>query len=92
MAPELFHAERKTVQSDLYAFGIIVYEWLTKTRLQAKTYHDWAVLHCQQLQIQLPKQLECFLPLLNGLMQKQVEQRFKSVSEAKDCLNSTILL
>ena len=92
MAPELFHAERKTVQSDLYAFGIIVYEWLTETRLQAKTYHDWAVLHCQQLQIQLPKQLECFLPLLNGLMQKHVEQRFKLVSDAKDCLNSTILL
>lgn len=92
MAPELFHAERKTVQSDLYAFGIILYEWLTQIKLQAKTYHEWAVLHCQQLYIQLPEQLEYFLPLLNGLMQKQVEQRFKSVSEAKHCLNSTILL
>lgn len=47
MAPELFHGANKTVQSDLYALGIVLYEWLTQTRLQANSYHEWAVLHCQ---------------------------------------------
>ena len=44
-------------------FGIILYEWLTQKNYKAKTYHEWAVLHCQQLQIQLPKQLECFFAI-----------------------------
>jgi serine/threonine protein kinase len=35
MAPELFHGT-KNVQSDLYAFGIVLYEWLSQIRLQAK--------------------------------------------------------
>ncbi|ENU29567.1 hypothetical protein F991_02619 [Acinetobacter sp. CIP-A165] len=92
MAPELFHGEAKSIQSDLYALGIILYEWLTNTKLNADTYYDWAVLHCQQLHIQLPKALECFFPLLNGLLQKRVEQRFRSVLDAKGCLNAIGLL
>lgn len=92
MAPELFHGAAKSIQSDLYALGIILLEWLTQTKLKADTYYDWAVLHCQLLQIQLPQELECFFPLLNGLMQKRVEQRFKSVLDAQGCLKSMGLL
>lgn len=92
MAPELFHGKPKTVQTDLYAFGIILYEWLSQTRVCAKNYHDWAVLHCQKLQIQLPNELQCFLPLLNGLLHKHKEQRLTSVVEAKHCLNVIDLL
>ena len=92
MAPELFHGKPKTVQTDLYAFGIILYEWLSQTRVCAKNYHDWAVLHCQKLQIQLPNELQCFLPLLNGLLHKHKEQRLNSVVEAKHCLNVIDLL
>ncbi|WP_332606059.1 protein kinase domain-containing protein [Acinetobacter sp. ESBL14] len=88
MAPELFHGAGKSIQSDLYALGVIVYEWLTQSRLTASTYHDWAVLHCQQLQIQLPIEFEVFLPLLNGLTQKHVKQRFNSVLAAKNSLNA----
>lgn len=88
MAPELFHGTAKSMQSDLYAFGIILYEWLMRTRLQANSYQDWAVLHCQQLVLQLPPHFACFLPLLNGLTQKQHEQRFKAVFEAKNTLNN----
>lgn len=92
MAPELFQGQAKSIQSDLYAFGIIVYEWLTQNRLTAKTYQDWAVLHCQQLEIQLPQALECFLPLLKGLLQKRIERRFQSVREVITSLNSINLL
>ena len=88
MAPELFHGASKSIQSDLYALGIIVYEWLIQSRLKASTYHDWAVLHCQQLYIQLPIEFEPFLSLLNGLTQKHVKQRFNSVLAAKTSLNA----
>ncbi|MCH7295557.1 protein kinase domain-containing protein [Acinetobacter higginsii] len=92
MAPELFQGAGKSIQSDLYALGIIVYEWLTQSRLKVSTYHDWAVLHCQQLHIQLPSTLQCFFPLLNGLTQKHIKQRFNSVLVAKDCLKQLDML
>ena len=87
MAPELFQGAAKTVQSDLYALGIILFEWLTYTRLQTKSYYDWAVLHCQQFQLQLPAKFQCFVPLLKGLLEKRVERRLSSILEAKNCLN-----
>ncbi|WP_109440845.1 protein kinase domain-containing protein [Acinetobacter haemolyticus] len=92
MAPELFHGKNKSVQSDLYAFGIILYEWLTQTKLRENTYHDWAVLHCQRMKIHVPKQFEPFLPLLEGLTQKHSEQRLCSVLDAQDVLNEINLL
>ncbi|MBR7715678.1 protein kinase domain-containing protein [Acinetobacter nosocomialis] len=88
MAPELFHGTSKSIQSDLYAFGIVLYEWLSQMRLQANTYHDWAVLHCQNLNIQLPDSVKIFYPLLVGLLQKQQKNRFSNAFEAINCLNA----
>lgn len=92
MAPELFHGQPKSVQSDLYAFGIILYEWLCQSRLSAKTYHDWAILHCQQLQIKLPDSLQCFLPILDGLLKKKMDERFGSVAELRNAIRTINLL
>ncbi|RKG35814.1 hypothetical protein D7V21_02800 [Acinetobacter guerrae] len=89
MAPELFHGSPKTIQSDLYALGIIFYEWLTQTGLSANSYMQWAVLHCQQLKIKLPTDLECFESLLNGLLSKQQNNRFNDVNQALTILNLT---
>lgn len=83
MAPELFHGQPKTAQSDIYALGIIFYEWLTQQRLQANSYHDWAYLHCQRLHIQLPAHLQAFLPLLNHMLAKSYSQRASSIAELK---------
>lgn len=88
MAPELFGGACKGVQSDLYAFGIVLYEWLTQTRLEAGSYYDWAVLHCQNLIIQLPTQFMNFYPLLSGLLQKKQQNRFSSAAEAINCLKA----
>src|SRR5690606_5901213 len=86
MAPELFHAEEKTVQTDIYALGIIFYEWLTGQRLTAGNYQDWAYLHCQRLNIELPEHLLIFKKLLSGMLAKQKERRFTDVYTAKQCL------
>ena len=86
MAPELFHAEEKTLQTDIYALGIIFYEWLTGQRLTAENYQDWAYLHCQRLSIELPEHFAPFEKLLSGMLAKQKEQRFTSIYAVKQCL------
>ena len=86
MAPELFHAEEKTVQTDIYALGIVFYEWLTGQRLTAGNYQDWAYLHCQRLSIELSEQFGPFKKLLSGMLAKQKEQRFTSIYAVKQCL------
>lgn len=91
MAPELFHGLEKTVQTDIYALGIIIYEWLIGQRLTAKSYEDWAYLHCQWLDIELPAQFLIFKPLLKGMLAKQKEQRFVSIYTAKQCLMTEIV-
>lgn len=91
MAPELFHGLEKTVQTDIYALGIIIYEWLIGQRLTAKSYEDWAYLHCQRLDIELPAQFLIFKPLLKGMLAKQKEQRFVSICTAKQCLMTEIV-
>ena len=90
MAPELFHGEAKTVQTDLYALGIILLEWLTDQRLQAASYQDWAYLHCQSLKIALPESFQGFSPLLHGLLAKQKSQRWQNIMAAKRCLMTEI--
>jgi len=75
MAPELFHREAKSIASDIYALGIIFLEWLTKKRLQGRSYQDWALLHCQTLEIELPRQYICFQGILNQMLMKEKNRR-----------------
>ena len=79
MAPELFHGTRKNIQSDLYAFGVVLYEWLSQIRLQANTYHDWAVLHCQNLNIQLPDSFQIFTRYWWGYCKTAEKSIFKCI-------------
>jgi serine/threonine protein kinase len=90
MAPELFHAQAKSIQSDIYALGIIFYEWLTGQRLVATDYEDWAYLHCQRLKIELPEVFLRFLPLLEGMLAKHKMQRMHDFSQLKMCLMTEI--
>ena len=92
MAPELFHGEGKTQQTDLYALGIIFYEWLSGQRLQAKSYRDWALLHCQTLKTALPQQLDVFYPLIERLLARHKQRRFGQTQQALEALNCMGLL
>lgn len=91
MAPELFHGEVKTIQTDIYALGIIFYEWLSGQRLSAKSYTDWAYLHCQRLQIELPEKLLGFQSLLLKMLAKHKEARFDNICAIKHALVSEIV-
>lgn len=90
MAPELFHTQHKSWQSDLYALGIIWLEWLTQERLQAKSYQDWAFLHCQNLKIQLIPQYQIFEDVLSLMLSKQVSQRCKNIYQVKQVLSKIV--
>ncbi|WP_353144786.1 protein kinase domain-containing protein [Acinetobacter pragensis] len=86
MAPELFHGQAKSIQSDIYALGIVLLEWLSGRRLNANSYEEWAYLHCQRLIIDLPEPFRRFLPLLQGMLMKQKTQRMRDFSQIKACL------
>lgn len=83
MAPELFHTEAISIESDIYALGIIFYEWLKQERLLARNYYDWAVLHCQKLEIELPEPYLCFKSILNAMLHKQKKHRLTDISALK---------
>lgn len=82
MAPELFHLEPKSQQTDLYALGIIVFEWLNQSSIQVKNYQDWAVFHCQTSSFQLPKPYHLFQKFLDDLLARQKAQRFLTAEQA----------
>lgn len=88
MAPELFHAQPKTIQTDLYALGVVLYEWLTQTRLSSKSYLDWAVFHCQSAEFNLPEPWSVLQPCLEGLLARDFKHRFESAKQATRCLET----
>lgn len=90
MAPELFHAQAKSYASDAYALGIIWLEWLTQEKLQAKSYLDWAKLHCQQLKIELPEQFQVFQTVLSRLLSKEKHQRCTNFYQIKQLLRQNV--
>ncbi|MFT4021531.1 MAG: serine/threonine-protein kinase [Acinetobacter sp.] len=75
MAPELFQGKSKTIQSDIYALGIILFEWLDGRKLATRSYQDWAFFHCQTAHLQLPEKFKYLQPCLNTMTAKSIEQR-----------------
>ncbi|AXY56493.1 hypothetical protein CDG60_07865 [Acinetobacter chinensis] len=83
MAPELFHGDVKSAQSEIYALGIILLEWLTQQRLSAKTYQEWAVLHCQTLKVELPVQFQVYSEIIKKMLSKKKDHRFVCFEQIK---------
>lgn len=90
MSPELFHGAAKSMQSDMYALGIIFLEWLSQERLNARSYQDWAYLHCQRLNVELEGQFQAFETILKRMLAKRVEQRIASFVALKQMLLTEI--
>lgn len=90
MAPELFHAEVKSIHSELYALGIIWLEWLSQIRIKHSTYYAWAKWHCQELEVNLPETYKCFEAVLVGLLAKQKSQRCTNFYQIKQLLSNIV--
>ena len=83
MAPELFHAESKTMATDIYALGIIWYEWLSQQRVYKNNYLEWAQWHCQQFEVILKPSTNNLTPLLQLMLEKNKARRLTDFEEIK---------
>jgi serine/threonine protein kinase len=90
MSPEQFLGQPLNQQTDFYALGIVLYEMLTgQAPFNASTYQQWAVQHCQQPVPLLAESLQKWQPLIDGLLAKNRQYRFKTIDDIQHCLHSS---
>ncbi|MGB2046311.1 MAG: serine/threonine-protein kinase [Psychrobacter celer] len=87
LAPERWQGHGASVQSDIYAFGIMLYEILVGVRpLQIdkqsrEPLKAWAVQHCQQPIPRLPPAYRHYQPIIDQALAKRVEKRYQSMAQ-----------
>lgn len=87
LAPERWQSQSATVQSDIYAFGIMMAEILTGKRpFQISANSDdklkaWAIQHCQQPIPTLPLKYSHYQSIINNALAKRVERRYQSMKQ-----------
>lgn len=87
LAPERWQGQQATIQSDIYAFGIMIVEILTGKRpfkIAAESHDpmiDWATQHCQQPVARLPSEYGSYQFIVNKVLAKRVEKRYQSMEE-----------
>ncbi|MGP4714558.1 MULTISPECIES: serine/threonine protein kinase [unclassified Psychrobacter] len=93
LAPECWQGQNTSVQSDIYAFGIMLYEILMGERaykIDNQSYEpirDWAIQHCQQSIPLLPSQYRRYQLILAKALAKRVEKRYLSMEEVLEDLS-----
>ena len=91
LAPECWQGQGTSVQSDIYAFGITMFEILTGTKPyqinrsdtdnQEEMLHQWAIAHCQQPIPRLPAVWQQYQPLLDRMLAKTKAKRCTEIVE-----------
>jgi len=85
LSPERWQGQVATVQSDIYAFGIMMVEVLTGKRpfQVAANSKDaskaWAIQHCQQPIPKLPSEYSHYQCIVDKALAKQIERRYQSM-------------
>lgn len=92
MAPELFQGAKKTLQTDLYALGIVLWEWLCGQSVGSLSYREWGEWHAEQPIPRLPPQYRSLQALLNGLLAKRGSHRFVCAEDAVKLLQHQLSL
>lgn len=90
MAPELFHAEQKSIESDIYALGIIWFEWLTQEKIKKNSYLDWAKWHCQHFNVQFFSGIEDLHDILQEMLTKNKVNRCTNIYQIKQRLSNFV--
>jgi len=87
LAPERWQGQRATMQSDIYAFGVMMVEILTgkrpfqinaDSREKSKT---WAIQHCQQPIPTLSAEYSCYQCIIDKALAKRVEKRYQEMDK-----------
>lgn len=89
LAPERWQSKSQsaTVQSDIYAFGIMMVEILTGKRpfqISANSNDKlkaWAIEHCQQPIPTLPLKYSHYQGIINKALAKRVERRYQNMKQ-----------
>ena len=87
LAPERWQGQRATVQSDIYAFGVMMVEILTGKRpFQVSSNSNdklkaWAIEHCQQPIPKLSSEYSRYQYMVDKALAKRVERRYRSMEE-----------
>ena len=88
LAPERWQGQGATMQSDVYAFGIMMVEILIGNRpfkvsgqKSNEVLHDWAIMHCQKPIPNLPEAYQQYQDIINKALAKRIEKRYKSMEE-----------
>ncbi len=96
LAPERWQGQGATMQSDIYAFGIMMYEVLVGERpfkvavssSEPKVaMKEWAIQHCQQSIAKLPMPYDHYQVIINKALAKRVESRYLNMHEVLNGLN-----
>ena len=87
LAPERWQGQGATLQSDIYAFGIMMYEILTGKRpfnidnQSNEPLREWAIQHCQQPIPTLPLEYSGYQGIIDKALAKRVERRYQSMED-----------
>ena len=87
LAPERWQGQGATLQSDIYAFGIMMYETLTGERpfnidnQSGEPLREWAIQHCQQPIPTLPLEYSRYQNIIDKTLAKRVERRYQSMED-----------
>ena len=87
LAPERWQGQSATVQSDIYAFGIMMVEILIgerpfKVNIESSDpMIDWAIQHCQQPVPKLPLAYSRYQCIVNKTLAKRTAKRYQSMEE-----------
>ena len=87
LAPERWQEQRATIQSDIYAFGIMMVEILVGKRpfnidpQSNQSMTDWAIQHCQQSIPKLPLEYVRYQSIVDKALAKRIEKRYQSMDE-----------
>ncbi|WP_440463966.1 serine/threonine protein kinase [Psychrobacter sp. ASPA161_6] len=92
LAPERWQGKGATVQSDIYAFGVMMVEILAGRRpFQVSVNSNdklkaWAIQHCQQPIPKLSSEYSRYQCMVDKALAKRVEKRYRSMEEVLEGL------